>query len=67
MGAFGDGFDKLKDAAKKNKDKVEQGLDKGAEFVKGKTGGKYDEQIDRGRTSASKFLDEDQTKPDDQR
>lgn len=38
--------DKAKDLINDNADKVEDGLDKAADFVDEKTGGKYTEQID---------------------
>jgi hypothetical protein len=52
-------FDKAKDAASNNPDKVDQGLDKGSDFAKSKTEG-HDEQIDQASQKARDQLGNDQ-------
>lgn len=39
-------FDKAKDLARKNADKVEQGIDKLGDVIDEKTGGKYADKVD---------------------
>ncbi|HLU97368.1 MAG TPA: antitoxin [Thermobifida alba] len=51
-----DTFDKAKKLAGKHSDKVEQGLDKGAEQAKQRTGGKYDEHIDKAGETAGDYV-----------
>lgn len=41
-------FDKAKDAAKGHEEQIGQGVDKGADALNEKTGGKYGDQIDKG-------------------
>lgn len=45
-------LDKAKDLAEQHDDKVDQGLEKAGDFADQKTGGKYDEQIDKGVDTA---------------
>ena len=52
-------FDKAKDLLGQHGDKVEQAIDKVADAVDEKTGGKYADQIDKG-VEAAKGLVEDQ-------
>ncbi|MFC3521670.1 antitoxin [Streptomonospora nanhaiensis] len=52
MGAF----DKFKDAAGDHGDQVAKGVDKAEEFAKDRTGGKYDDQIDKAGGSATEYL-----------
>lgn len=41
-------FDKAKDAAKGHEEQVGSGIDKGTDALSERTGGKYDEHIDKG-------------------
>ena len=57
-------FDKAKDLADQgmdavadNKDTVKDGIDKGADFARDKTGGKYDDHIDTGVEKAKDVVD----------
>lgn len=50
-------FDKIKNLVKGNKGKVEQGLDKAADTIDSKTGGKYSDKIDTGVDKAKDALD----------
>jgi hypothetical protein len=52
-------FDKVKDLAGKHADKVEGAIDKVADVVDDKTGGKYADQIDKGAEAAKGFVDGD--------
>jgi len=52
-------FDKVKNLAGQHADKVEGALDKVAEVVDEKTGGKYADQIDKGVEAAKGFVDGD--------
>jgi hypothetical protein len=49
--------DKLTDAVKEHGDKIDAGIDKAADFVDEKTGGKYSEHIDAGVDKAKDALD----------
>lgn len=42
-------FDKAKDFAGDNPDKVDQGVEKAGDLVDDKTGGKHSEQVDKGQ------------------
>ncbi|MFK7918609.1 MAG: antitoxin [Ilumatobacter sp.] len=48
-------FDKAKDLAKKNKDKVADGVDKATDVIDEKTGGKHSEHLDKVDDAAEKF------------
>jgi ABC-type transporter Mla subunit MlaD len=50
--------DKLSDAVKQYGDHIDKGIDKAAEFVDEKTGGKYSEHIDAGVEKAKDALDD---------
>ena len=50
--------DKLSDAVKRHGDHIDKGIDKAAEFVDEKTGGKYSEHIDAGVEKAKDALDD---------
>ena len=50
--------DKLSDAVKQHGDNIDKGLDKAAEFIDEKTGGKYSEHIDAGVEKAKDALDD---------
>lgn len=54
---IGDFVDKAKDLAAEHKDKVEEGIDKAADMVDEKTGGKYSDQVDTGAEKAKDLLD----------
>jgi MT0933-like antitoxin protein len=43
---FSTGKDKAQDLTKENAPKMKDGIDKAAGFVKDKTGGKHDDQVD---------------------
>ena len=45
-------FDKAKDFASNNPDKVGQGIDKAGDMIDEKTGGKYTSQVDQGQDFA---------------
>ena len=49
-------FDKVKGLAGKHADKVEDAIDKAADVVDDKTGGRYAEQIDKGAEAAKDFV-----------
>ncbi len=50
-------FDKAKELAGEHADKVGDAIDKAAEMVDEKTGGKYTEHIDKGAEAARGFVD----------
>lgn len=54
------GFDEIKDKASdllsEHGDKIEEGLDKAADFVDDKTGGKHSEHIDAAVDKAKDFI-----------
>ncbi len=49
-------LDKAKGMLAKNKGKVEQGVEKAADAVKNKTGGKHDSKIDKAEQKAKEGL-----------
>jgi len=51
-----DFFDQAKKLASEHEDLVDSGLDKAADLVKDKTGGKYDEHIDTAQDKLEGFL-----------
>ncbi len=52
-------FDKVKDLAGQHADKVEGAIDKAADMVDERTGGKYADHIDKGAEAAKGFVDGD--------
>ncbi len=52
-------LDKAKELAGQHADKVEGAIDKAADMVDDKTGGKYADQIDKGAEAARGFVGED--------
>ncbi|GAB3213941.1 antitoxin [Marinactinospora thermotolerans] len=56
MARLGDAFDKLKKAASQHGGKVSAGIDKASRVAKEKTGGKYDQHIDRAGDAATEYL-----------
>jgi hypothetical protein len=52
-------FDRAKKLAEEHADKVEQAIDKVADVVDDKTGGKYADQIDKGAEAAKGFVGDD--------
>lgn len=50
-------FDKAKDLAGKNRDKVGDGVDKATDVVDDKTGGKHTEHLDQVDEAAQKYAD----------
>ncbi len=48
---------KAKDLAEDHGDKVEEGIDKAADFADDKTGGKYSDKIDTGAEKAKDFVE----------
>ena len=58
-------LDKARDLIAQHGEKVEGGLDKVADMVDEKTGGKYADHIDKGQEAAKGFIagDEGQTPP----
>lgn len=57
-------FDKAKDLAGDNADKIEEGIDKAAEVADEKTGGEHSEHIEKGadiaKDQAGKLLSDEQ-------
>lgn len=53
---FGNLVNKAKDFARKNPDKVRDGLDKAEDAISSKTGGKYDSQIQSATDKVEKGL-----------
>lgn len=53
-----DFIDKAKDMMSGNKDKVKDGVEKAADMVDEKTGGKYSDQIDKGEEAAKDFVED---------
>ena len=51
-------FDKAKDLAQEHADKVDGAIDKAADAVDEKTGGKYSDKIDRAADAARNALDD---------
>lgn len=50
-------LDKVKDAVGGNKKRSKAGVDKGADFIDGRTEGKYTDKIDKGGDSAKDAID----------
>jgi hypothetical protein len=57
MGFLDQAKEKAADLLGKNQDKVDEGVDKAADFADDKTGGKYGDQIDKGADMAKDQLD----------
>jgi hypothetical protein len=57
-------FDKAKKLAEEHADKVEQAIDKVADVVDDKTGGKYADKIDKGAEAAKGFIGDDGGEPE---
>lgn len=55
---IGDFMKKAKDLAAKNKDKVNQGIDKVGDIVDEKTDDKYADQVDKGQEVAKDFVED---------
>ena len=60
MDNFDNVADKAKDLASEHSDKVNEGVDKAAEFIGDKTGGKFGDQIDMGADKLKEQLGTDQ-------
>ena len=45
-------FEKAKEMAGEHSEQVDQGIEKGGDFLDEKTGGKYAEQVDKGQKAA---------------
>jgi hypothetical protein len=56
-------FGDIKDKLGEQKDKIEEGIDKAADFVKDKVSG-HDDQIDTGAEKAKDFVEEQTNKPE---
>ncbi len=54
---IGDFIDKAKDVAAENEEAVKAGIDKAADIVDEKTGGKYSDQIDQGAEAAKDYVE----------
>ena len=52
MGMFDNMKDKAEDLAKEHPDQVNEGLEKAGDFADEKTGGKFEDQIDKGQDFA---------------
>ena len=57
MGKLDDLKNKAKEMVSENREKIEGGLEKAGEVVNQKTGGKYEEKIDKGLAKAQEGLD----------
>lgn len=53
-------FDKAKDLANKNKDKIADGVDQATDIADDKTGGEHSEHLDKVDDAARKFADTDE-------
>ena len=58
-------FDRAKELADKHADKVEGAIDKVADVVDEKTGGKYGDQVDKGAEAAKGLLGDESGGPTD--
>lgn len=58
-------FDKVKNFASKNPDKVGQGVDKVGDMIDERTGGKHADKIDKAQDMARERLTGDQARPED--
>lgn len=47
-------LDKAKNLVNENQEKIDNALDKAAKFASEKTGGKYDEKIEKGKDAVKK-------------
>lgn len=56
MPEFGEMFDKAKDTATEHSEQINEGMDKGREFVDEKTGGKYGDQLQQGQEKVEGFM-----------
>ena len=65
MGFLDDAKDKLGDLVDDHGDKVSEGIDKAAELIEDKTGGKFDDKIEMGAEKAKDALDALDGKNDD--
>ncbi|MFV1962507.1 MAG: antitoxin [Acidimicrobiia bacterium] len=54
---IGEFVDKAKDMAADNKDTVKDGIEKAADVVDDKTGGKFSDQVDKGADAAKDAVD----------
>lgn len=52
-------FDKAKDLAEQNKDKIADGVDKATDIADDKTGGKYSDHLEKVDEAAEKFAADD--------
>lgn len=61
-------FDNLGDQVAKHRDKVDDAIEKGGDFVDSKTGNKYEEHVDKGqdflRDKAGEFDDDKESRRD---
>ncbi|WP_340536819.1 antitoxin [Nocardioides sp. GXZ039] len=67
MGFLDDAKNKVADAVDQHGDKIESGIDKTADFVDDKTGGKFSDKIETGTAKAKDALDSLDGKNDDLR
>lgn len=56
MSGIGDAFEKVKKTATDHSEQTQKGVRKAAEAAKERTGGAYDEQIDKGSGAATEYL-----------
>jgi hypothetical protein len=54
---FKDWFSRAKDVAADNQEAVKDGIDKTADVVDDKTGGRFGDQVDQGAETAKDFVD----------
>ncbi|HEY3561745.1 MAG TPA: antitoxin [Kribbella sp.] len=66
MGMFDNMKDKAEDLASEHPDQVNEGLDKVGDFANEKTGGKFEDQIDKGQDFARDRLEGDDQQDDNQ-
>ena len=58
-------FDKVKNFASKNPDKVDQGVDKLGDMIDQRTGGKHADQVDKAQDMAREHLTGTHAEPED--
>jgi hypothetical protein len=56
MPDFGELFDKAKELADEHPDQVHSGVEKAEEFVQGRFGGQFGDQIEQGGNAVENFL-----------
>ena len=65
MPDFGEMIGKAKDKLSQHSDKVDEGMEKGKDFINEKTDGKYSDQLDKGQEKLGDYLGDDSGSGDD--